>query len=62
MTQPPEESSQPIDVLLVEDDPGDVVLTQEAFEDNKVRNSLTSWATAWRRWSFLRDGGRRART
>jgi len=29
-----------IEVLLVEDDPGDVVLIQEAFEDNKVRNRL----------------------
>ena len=29
-----------IDVLLVEDDPGDVLLIQEAFEDNKVRNRL----------------------
>ncbi|MEV0587469.1 response regulator [Nonomuraea sp. NPDC050310] len=31
---------QPIEVLLVEDDPGDVLLTQEAFELNKVRNHL----------------------
>jgi CheY-like chemotaxis protein len=29
-----------IEVLLVEDDPGDVLLIQEAFEDNKVRNRL----------------------
>ena len=29
-----------IDVLLVEDDPGDVLMTREAFEDNKVRNNL----------------------
>src|SRR4051812_13630147 len=34
------EDSQPISVLLVEDDPGDVVLIEEAFEHNKVRNSL----------------------
>ncbi len=33
--------SQPISVLLVEDDPGDVVLIEEAFEHNKVRNALT---------------------
>ncbi|MFD0658068.1 response regulator [Thermocatellispora tengchongensis] len=31
---------RPIEVLLVEDDPGDVLLTQEAFEHNKVRNRL----------------------
>ena len=30
----------PIVVLLVEDDPGDVVLVREAFEHNKVRNEL----------------------
>jgi CheY-like chemotaxis protein len=29
-----------VDVLLVEDDPGDVVLVQEAFEFNKVHNAL----------------------
>jgi CheY-like chemotaxis protein len=29
-----------VDVLLVEDDPGDVVLIKEAFEYNKVHNSL----------------------
>jgi CheY-like chemotaxis protein len=37
MTAP---DSEPITVLLVEDDPGDVVLIQEAFEYNKVRNLL----------------------
>ena len=36
-----EDDSQPISVLLVEDDPGDVVLIEEAFEHNKVRNTLT---------------------
>jgi CheY-like chemotaxis protein len=29
-----------IDVLLVEDDPGDVLITREAFADNKVHNRL----------------------
>lgn len=29
-----------IEILLVEDDPGDVLMTREAFEDNKVRNNL----------------------
>lgn len=33
--------AQPIEVLLVEDDPGDVQLTKEAFEEHKVRNRLT---------------------
>ena len=29
-----------IEVLLVEDDPGDVVITREAFEHHKIRNTL----------------------
>ncbi|WP_405386544.1 response regulator [Streptomyces sp. NBC_01102] len=31
---------QPIEVLLVEDDPGDELMTREAFADNKIRNTL----------------------
>jgi CheY-like chemotaxis protein len=31
---------RPIEVLLVEDDPGDVLLTREAFDYNKVGNRL----------------------
>jgi len=31
---------EPIEVLLVEDDPGDVLMTREAFEDNKIGNTL----------------------
>ncbi|MFF1418162.1 response regulator [Streptomyces sp. NPDC058280] len=31
---------QPIEVLLVEDDAGDELMTREAFEDNKIRNTL----------------------
>jgi CheY-like chemotaxis protein len=30
----------PIEVLLVEDDPGDVLMTQEAFEEHRVNNNL----------------------
>ncbi|MEV0354459.1 response regulator [Nocardia sp. NPDC050697] len=33
-------SGQPIDILLVEDDPGDELMTREAFEDNKIGNNL----------------------
>ncbi|WP_447007609.1 response regulator [Saccharothrix isguenensis] len=29
-----------VDVLLVEDDPGDALMTQEAFEHHKIRNQL----------------------
>ncbi|MGI5221779.1 response regulator [Nocardia sp. CA-290969] len=31
---------QPIDILLVEDDPGDELMTREAFEDNRIGNTL----------------------
>jgi DNA-binding response OmpR family regulator len=30
-----------IDILLVEDDPGDVLITREALADHKVRNRVT---------------------
>jgi CheY-like chemotaxis protein len=33
-------TSEPIDILLVEDNPGDVRLAQEALKDAKVRNRL----------------------
>ncbi|MFJ6084666.1 response regulator [Streptomyces sp. NPDC092369] len=33
-------SPSTIDVLLVEDDPGDELMTREAFEDNKIGNTL----------------------
>jgi CheY-like chemotaxis protein len=55
MTQPSD--SQPIVVLLVEDDPGDVVLIQEAFEHNKVRNRLHVVGDGVEAMKFLRDGG-----
>ena len=31
---------QPIEVLLVEDDPGDELMTREAFEENRIGNRL----------------------
>src|ERR1700742_3338288 len=33
-------SSRAIDVLLIEDDPGDELITREAFEHNKIKNTL----------------------
>jgi CheY-like chemotaxis protein len=57
MTQPTD--SQPIAVLLVEDDPGDVVLIQEAFEHNKVRNRLHVVGDGVEAMRFLREGGER---
>jgi CheY-like chemotaxis protein len=33
-------AGRPIEVLLIEDDPGDVLITREAFEHHKVHNTL----------------------
>ena len=49
-----------IDVLLVEDDPGDVLLIQEAFEDNKVRNRLHCVSDGVEALAFLRREGEHA--
>jgi CheY-like chemotaxis protein len=49
-----------IDVLLVEDDPGDVLLIREAFEDNKVRNRLHVVADGVEALTFLRREGEHA--
>ena len=41
-----------IEVLLVEDDPGDVVLIREAFERQQgPQRAARACPTAWRRWS-----------
>ena len=46
-----DEMARPIEILLVEDNPGDVRLTQEALKEGKVRNNLhVARRTAWRRW------------
>ncbi|MEA2169454.1 MAG: hypothetical protein QOF76_2754 [Solirubrobacteraceae bacterium] len=50
-------SVEPIEVLLVEDDPGDVVLITEAFEDNKVHNILHVVSDGVEALQFLRHEG-----
>ncbi|MCG5216736.1 response regulator [Streptosporangium sp. KLBMP 9127] len=45
---------RPIEVLLVEDDPGDVLLTREAFELNKVSNRLNVVNDGEQAMAFLR--------
>jgi CheY-like chemotaxis protein len=47
----------PIEVLLVEDDPGDVLMTQEAFEDHKVSNRLTVVSDGAEALAYLRREG-----
>lgn len=49
-----------IDVLLVEDDPGDVLMTREAFEDNKVANRLQVVSDGVSALAFLRKEGAHA--
>jgi CheY-like chemotaxis protein len=46
-----------IDVLLVEDDAGDVLMTQEAFEHHKLRNQLHVVSDGVEALSFLRREG-----
>ena len=50
----------PIEVLLVEDDPGDVLLTKEAFADNKVRNNLNIVSDGEEATAYLRRQGEHA--
>jgi CheY-like chemotaxis protein len=50
----------PIEVLLVEDDPGDVLMTQEAFEEHKVRNSLAVVNDGTEAIAYLRREGKYA--
>ena len=46
-----------IQILLVEDDPGDVLITKEAFAENKVRNHLSVVSDGETAMSFLRREG-----
>ncbi|WP_433803203.1 response regulator [Actinomycetospora sp. CA-084318] len=56
MTTPPDE----IDVLLVEDDEGDVLMTREAFEHHKLRNTLHVVSDGVEALEFLRREGAHA--
>jgi CheY-like chemotaxis protein len=51
------EQSVPIEVLLVEDDPGDVLMTREAFEEHKVRNNLRVVSDGAEALAFVRREG-----
>jgi len=51
------ESDRPVEILLVEDNPGDVRLTREILRDAKVRNTLHHVADGVEALAFLaRDG------
>jgi CheY-like chemotaxis protein len=48
----------PIGILLIEDDPGDVLLTREAFADHKLLNRLAVIGDARAALTYLRREGR----
>lgn len=52
------ESGRPIDILLVEDNPGDVRLTVEALKEGKVRNRLSVAQDGVEALAFLRQEGK----
>jgi two-component system, chemotaxis family, response regulator Rcp1 len=53
-------SGVPIEILLVEDNPGDVRLTKEALKDAKVRNTLHVAMDGVEALAFLRKQGKHA--
>jgi CheY-like chemotaxis protein len=53
----PKPAGQPIEVLLVEDDPGDVVLIREAFDFNKVHNHLNVVNDGEQALAYLKNEG-----
>lgn len=53
-------SGRPVEILLIEDNPGDVRLTIEAFKDAKVRNNLTIASDGVEALEILKKVGRYA--
>ena len=51
------EVGRPVEILLVEDNPGDVRLTQEALKENKMLNHLSVVVEGEDAISFLRQEG-----
>ncbi len=49
---------EPIEILLVEDNPGDVRLTVESLKENKVRNNLNTVGDGVEAMAFLRREGK----
>lgn len=52
------ERMKPISILLVEDNPGDIYLTQEAFRESKFSNSLQVVKNGIECMEFLRRRGK----
>ena len=53
--------SRPIEILLVEDNPGDARLTQEALREGKIRNNLHHAREGVEALAFLRREGEYAK-
>ena len=53
-------NGDPVEILLVEDNPGDVRLTREALEEGKVLNNLNVARDGVEAMAFLRRQGRYA--
>ena len=53
-----EEHGRPVEILLVEDNPGDVRLTIEALKEGKVRNNLHVARDGMEALEFLRRQGK----
>ena len=51
------EGERQIEILLVEDDPGDVMMTREAFQDYKLHNELHVVSDGAEAMAFLRQEG-----
>jgi CheY-like chemotaxis protein len=54
---PLKERAGPVEVLLVEDDPGDALMTREAFAENTVGNKLTVVSDGDEALAYLRRQG-----
>ncbi len=53
-------NTRPIEILLVEDNPGDVRLTREALHDAKVRNNMMVASDGVQALAYLRQEGQHA--
>jgi len=58
----PQSSGKPIEILLVEDNPGDVRLTHEAFKEGKISNNLNVVSDGVAALAYLRQEGEYAGT
>ena len=52
--------ARPIEILLVEDDPGDVLMAREALEEGKVANRLAVVSDGVEAMAYLRSEGEHA--